>query len=135
MIKANFTYNPDNTDYIAYLSDQYKKVSQAIAASEDFELSTSFNYLGITSIIDFNEHTWEPLGLASGLGPKEEAMLAIVEPSIRKEVTQAEVLDGILSLLMKRFTILKLQPYLLIAPNQSDVEELDKLVRLKIEFN
>lgn len=73
MIKADFTYNPNNSDFFDYLLDQYRLISDAIDSSN------------ITII--------------------------------------------------KRITVLELQPYLIITPDQSEIVVLEKLVKLKVDFN
>ena len=73
MIKADFTYNPNNSDFFDYLLDQYRLISDAIDSSN------------ITII--------------------------------------------------KRITVLELQPYLIITPDQSEIVVLEKFVKLKVDFN
>jgi hypothetical protein len=133
MIKADFTYNPNNSDFVDYLLNQYRLISDAIESSKSFELSTTLNYLGINTIDNFNEITWEPFGVPQ-LSVSDKAKLGLLEP-MKINASQHDILEYYLLHIIKRITVLELQPYLIITPDQSEIVVPEKLVKLKVDFN
>ena len=133
MIKADLTYNPNNLDFEDYLLKQYRIIGDAIDSSTSFELSTTLNYLGINTIDNFNETTWEPFGVPQ-LSVSDKAKLGLVEPIITN-ASQHDILEDILLHIIKRITVLELQPYLIITPDQSEIGVPEKLVKFKVDFN
>lgn len=133
MINAEFVLKSDNQDYFSFINSEYNKLKNAIDNSINIELITSFRYLEIESISDFDDFSWKPLGVPK-LGIKEKAQLVINE-ELKENASQDDILKFYLTLLSKKVAILELQPILQILPDQENIEVANKLVRYRINFN
>lgn len=131
---ADFTFNPENKDYLDYLDAQFKEIEKSINESKSLNLKTQFKYLDINDTNDFNDETWVDFGIATCLGVKEKALLGLGGNS-PKDHSQDEVLKYYISRIIKRLTVLELQTFLLISPDQDQLEVPEKQVFIKVESN
>ncbi|MEG1313703.1 MAG: hypothetical protein RSD40_05255 [Bacilli bacterium] len=134
MIEVDFTLSSKEGDFKSYINNQYKIVKEAIKNSKNIELITTFESLCNGNIDSFSDVEWKFLSLPQ-LELNDKVKLGLIENNQNLTSTYDEYLQECMLHLMKKSIICELEPKLLIVPNQSDVEETDKLVRLKFEFN